>query len=191
MQSLVSKRARWILGGISILLCGLVFSIFIGHRYLSAPPVQLLSAIDEKASMTIRNLRQIATRNGVEEWQLDARSATLSDSGKTAELEGPAVSFYLRDDRRLSLTAKQGYLQLNDNDFEVIGDVVIRENRYELRTEKLQYQHKSRIITAVTPVEISSGWMHFKADGMLVDVNANQIVLKGNVEGLLGVGQHE
>ncbi len=191
MKAELSKRVRLILVIISTLLAGIVLAVFVGYRLMTDAPRQLISAIDQNTAMTIRNLRQVATRDGVREWQLDARSANLSNGGKTADLEYPTVTFFLKDQSQVALTAEHGRLQINENDFEASGNIFIRNKGYELRTEKLQYRHKGRIIIATTPVEIVSGRMHFRADGMKVDLSANRILLEKNVEGAIGMRRNE
>lgn len=191
MKASFSKRFQFLLLLISILLIGLVFAIFAGYRFKMDAPRQVISAITEKTAMTIENLRQTATRDGVEEWRLSARSARLSDGGKEAALEAPFVIFFSKDQGRITLTANQGRLHMDSNDFEMAGNIEIRNKFYQLHTEKLQYHHKGRIIVVDSPVEIAGNRMNCKAARMTFDLNTNKTVLQGKVQGSIIMRQDE
>lgn len=168
---------------VTALLVAGTLSIFIGYRFVADTPNRVLKAITEQTSMTINQLRQTATRNGIKEWVLDAASASLAKGGKEALLEDLTVTFFTSDQKKIHLRATSGTLFIDTNDFELTGDININNDRYHLQTEKLQYHHKDRIITVSVPVAIQGGGMHFTGDSMTFDLNTNRTLLEGNVEG--------
>ncbi len=191
MKVSVSKSFQYLFLIISILLLGLILAIYTVYRCRTNPTSLTTSVINEKAAMVIQNLKQTATRDGVVEWHLFARSAWLSNAGKIAELEDPQVTFFSKDQGRIELTAKHGRLHMESNDFDVSGTIVISNQLYRLHTETLQYQHKGRIIIVDSPVEISGNRMNCKAARMTFDLNTNRTVLQGQVDGFIRIGQNE
>lgn len=182
---------KFLLTGLIILLIGGILTLFIGYRFVSSTPELVISAINRQASMTISKLQQDATRDGIKEWHLEAGSARLEKAGKIAILEDIAVTFFLKNNRRVLLTANKGILNTDSNDFEVSGEVMIQDRANRLTSDKLQYEHKRRIIVSPLPVRISSDMMAFTASRMTFDLTNNQTVLEGNVEGTIQENVYE
>ena len=83
------------------------------------------------------------------------------------------------------MTAKKGVLNTSTNDLTVSGNVVINNNNYTIKTEKLHYKNKSRIVTIDEFVKISGKTMAFNADALTFDMNTKKVVMEGNVEGTI------
>lgn len=185
MKTSFSKKLKTVLIVIAVCLVIAILSIFIGYRFISDTPEKILTAISEQTAMTINRLRQTATRNGLKEWYLDARSASLAKGGQEALLEDLTITFFTRDQKEIHLTAKKGILYVDSKNFELSGEIRAQNDQYRLQTDKLHYNHKDRIIRVTVPVEISGGGMRFTGEGMMFDLKTNRTVLEGNVEGIL------
>ncbi len=160
---------------------GMIVSVFIGYRQVSTAPELLLTSIKEGANLSLGKIRQTATRDGIKEWSLEADSANYMEAENKVDLKKLAVTYFLEDNREVYLEADQGILQTDTNDIEVSGNVVIRNDEYQMKTEHLNYDHGQRIIICDQSIRIWGQDGELKAESAKYDLNADKIVLKGNV----------
>ena len=176
------KKLSIILLIVILLAIGTVVTVFIGYRTVSNAPEMLLSSIKDGANLSLGKIRQTATRDGKKEWSLEAGSAHYMENEKKAVLKDLYITYFLEDNREVYLNADQGILNTDTNDIDFSGNVVIRNEDYRLTTEQLSYEHKRRFIFTDNPVNISSGTAELSADSATYDLEADKIVLTGNVE---------
>jgi LPS export ABC transporter protein LptC len=138
-----------------------------------------------KAIMALSKVRQTATKDGTVQWVLDASEAELETATGKMVLQSPKVVFHLDDGTRVNLTAKEGILHTRNNNIEVRGNVLVRNDRYTLATEALAYKHKQRVLNADTPVQIIGQEIELKAATMHYDLKTNRTRFNGAVEGIL------
>ena len=176
-----TKKLSIILLIVILLALGTVVAVFIGYRTVSNAPEMLLSSIQDGANLSLGKIKQTATRDGIKEWSLEAASAQYMENDKRAVLKDLFITYFLKDDREVYLNADQGILNTDTNDIEFSGNVVIRNEDYRLTTEKLNYEHQRRFIFTEDPVTISGDAAEVSADSATFDLEANKIVLTGNV----------
>ena len=160
---------------------GMIVSVFIGYRQISTAPELLLTSIKEGANLSLGKIRQTATRDGIKEWSLEADSANYMEAENKVDLKKLAVIYFLEDNREVYLEADQGILQTDTNDIEFSGNVVIRHDEYQMKTEHLNYDHGQRIIICDQSIRIWGQGGEIKAESAKYDLSADKIVLKGNV----------
>lgn len=182
-----SKKFKTILLILIVLTSGTVISIFIGFRVLSTNPEMLIETIKNNATLSIENLHQTATRDGKQEWTLDAKSAHLiqSQAGSQSVLENLSIVFYLENKNNAHLTADRGVLENNTSNFTVTGKVVLKNPDYSLQTEELRYNHQDRILYSILPADISGNFLHFSAEKITFNLHTRQAHLEGKVEGTI------
>jgi LPS export ABC transporter protein LptC len=163
------------------LAVGMIVSVFIGYRQVSKAPELLLTSIKEGANLSLGKIRQTSTRDGKKEWSLEADSANYMEVENKVDLKNLSVTYFLEDNREVYLEADQGILQTDTNDIEFSGNVVIRNEAYQMKTEHLVYQHGRRIIYCDQAIRIWGQGTELTADSAKYDLNADKIVLKGNV----------
>jgi hypothetical protein len=83
---------------------------FYNYRRIAANPEELLSSIPGNANLTIGEIHQTATRDGIKEWVLRAASAQYIESKKQVMLEELNITFFLKDQQKVFMTAAQGIL---------------------------------------------------------------------------------
>ena len=132
--------------------------------------------------MSLGKIRQTATRDGKKEWSLEAGSAHYIEDEKKAVLKDLFITYFLEGDRKAYLSADQGILNTDTNDIEFSGNVEIRNAEYRLKTEQLNYEHKRRLIFTNNRVNISGETAELSANSATYDLEADKIVLTGNVE---------
>ena len=175
------KKLSIILLIVILLAIGTVVTVFIGYRQVSNAPELLLSSIKDGANLSLGKIRQTATRDGKKEWSLEAGSAHYIENEKKAVLKDLFITYFLKDNKEVYLNADQGILNTETNDIEFSGNVVVRNEEYKLKTEKLVYQHERRFISTDVPVHISGDGADVTANSLTYDLNADKIVLTGNV----------
>ena len=176
------KKPSIILLIVILLAIGTVVAVFLGYRTVSDAPEMLLSSIKDGANLSLGKIRQTATRDGKKEWSLEAGSAHYIENEKKAVLKDLFITYFLEGDRKAYLNADQGILNTDTNDIEFSGNVEIRNEEYRLKTEQLNYEHKRRFIFTNNRVNISSDTAELSADSATYDLEADKIVLTGNVE---------
>jgi len=175
------KKTRLILLLFILLAIGTVVAVFIGYRQVSNAPEMLLSSIKDGANLSLGKIKQTATRDGRKEWSLEAGSAHYIETENKAVLKDLHITYFLENNQEVYLEAEQGILNTVTNDIEFSGNVVVRNEDYRLRTERLSYEHKRRFIFTDDRVRIAGDGAEVSADSLNFDLNANQIVLTGNV----------
>jgi LPS export ABC transporter protein LptC len=164
-----------------LIAIGTIVAIFIGYRRVSSAPEMLLSSIQDGADLSLGKIRQTSTREGRKEWSLEAGSADYIEADKKAVLKDIFITYYLEDNREVYLEADQGILHTATNDIEFSGNVVIRNDDYRLKTERLNYRNNERLILTDLPVHISGADAEISANSMRYDLKNNQVALNGNV----------
>ena len=175
------KKLSIILLLVILIAIGTVVAVFIGYQTVSNAPEMLLSSIKDGANLSLGKIRQTATRDGKKEWSLEAGSAHYMEDEKKAVLKDLFITYFLEDNREVYLNADQGILNTGTNDIEFSGNVVIRNEEYRLTTEQLSYEHKRRFIYTDNPVNISGDGAELSANSATYDLEADKIVLTGNV----------
>ncbi len=182
------KKLSIILLIVILLSVGTVIAVFMGYRQISEAPEMLLSSIKDGANLSLGKIRQTATRDGKKEWSLEANSAHYIENENKAVLKELSITYFLNDESRVYLNADHGILDTNTNDIEFSGNVVVKNEDYQLRTERLNYRHEQRLIFTEDPVHISGEAANLKGDTLRYDLNAGKVVLTGNVAAALNPG---
>jgi LPS export ABC transporter protein LptC len=177
-----NKKLSVILLLVILVTIGIITTVFIGYKQVVTAPEQLLSSIKDGANLSLGKIRQTATRNGKKEWSLEAGSAHYIENDKTAVLKDLFITYFLKDNREVYLEAEEGILQTDTNDIEFSGNVVIKNDEYQLRTRRLSYEHERRVIFSKDPVQISGEDVELSAKSIEYDLNLDTIILAGKVE---------
>jgi len=156
---------------------------FYKYRRIADNPEELLSSIPGNANLTIGEIQQTATRDGIKEWVLHATSAQYIESKKQVLLEELNITFFLKDHQKVFMSAAHGILYSDSKNMEVAGDVVVKNTHSRLITEQLLYNHRNRLLLTKTPVEIMGESYKIMADSMSMDLNTNKTILEGKVKG--------
>jgi LPS export ABC transporter protein LptC len=164
-----------------LLAVGMIVSVFVGYRQVSNTPELLLASIKEGANLSLGKIRQTATRDGRKEWRLEADSANYREAENKVDLKNLSVIYFLEDNREVYLRADRGILITDTNDIEFLGNVMIRNEAYQMNTEHLNYEHGRRIIICDQSIRIWGQDGELTAASAKYDLKADKITLKGNV----------
>ena len=184
-----NKRRKFVPFGVAATLIIVLVALlgFIGYRYFSFQQQEnnVVSTVENKGNISIGKVHQTSTRNGIVEWQLDAASMNYFAEKGQSMFRDLFITFYLKDRSEINLTADKGILKTASKNMRVSGNVVVVNKNYQLKTEKLNYNHGKRIIFAQVPVKITGDSIDLTAESMSLDLKTKLTVLEGNVKGTL------
>lgn len=177
------RKIRIIIIVTLLMTIGAISIIFIRYRRALNNPEEFIASVPLKADLTISEIHQVSTRDGREEWRLDAASAQYLNAEKQVILKDLSMTFFLENQREVILTADRGVLMTDSKDVTVDGNVVLNSDDSHLITEKLHYQHDHRRLSSRSPVEIRGETYQLTAENMTLDLNENRVEFSGNVRG--------
>ncbi|QTA86446.1 Lipopolysaccharide export system protein [Desulfonema magnum] len=186
MAAFSTPKFKLFLAVLILVVLGGTAAIFVGYRGIMNKSDTFVSGIRDSANISIGNVHQTSTRNGVKEWILEAVSVRYLNEKKQAVFDNLAVTFFLKSENKVHLTGNKGILKTDSNDIEVTGNVVIKDKDCELQTEKLYYKHHQRTLSSQAPVKVTGSAFNLSADSMVFDLKTNKTVFEGNVKGTLG-----
>lgn len=168
---------------IILLAFGVILTVFLNYR--NGLEINDVSGTigSDKANISIGKAHQTATRNGIKEWSLDAASADYMTDKKQAVFKDLSVTFFLKDNTKVFVTADRGLLKTDSNDMEISKHVVVKYTQFKLKCENLYYEHKKQIIFSNVPVNITGDSFQLVADAMSLNLNTNKTLLEGKVKG--------
>lgn len=114
----------------------------------------VIALLPEDTDISLDQVHQTSTREGVKEWSLDAASVRYQKKEGRSLLTDVSVTFFLKDGKTVHVTGRQGVLLAETKDIEIMGDVVVRTGQYTLKTEKLAYNDKTRAVHTDAPIKL-------------------------------------
>ncbi len=178
------KKLKLLLIFIILFILGVTSAVFIHYRNLTEESEKIISVIPDDATLTVGRVRQTQTQNGKKEWLLDAESVKYANERKEAVFKKLTVTFYLEDEKEIYISGDKGVLKTQKQDFEVTGNVVVKNEHYELKTDNLNYHHQDRFFFTKEPVKITGAPFNLRADSMSVNLNTKISEFEGNVRGI-------
>lgn len=174
-----TKGALLIIG---ILILSVVLGLFAARRQKDLPAPADMTEEEKNATITLEGIHHTDIREGKKDWLLEARSAVYQMEEKRASLSTLRATFYTRDGVPVSLSAASGTWKMDSNDLEVHGNVVLKNEQYEMQTEALTYMHAKRMFLTRSPVTIHGATFDQKANGMTYLLDSGLINFEGDVE---------
>ena len=177
------KKLKIFLLAFIVIALTVIIAVFINYRRILKNPEKLISSLPVDANLSIGKIHQTSTKNGVKEFTLDAASAYYTASKKEVILNDLSVTFFLKNKQEVYLTANKGILETESKNIEVTGNVIVKNESSRLFTEKIQYKHGRRLLFSKVPIKIIGNSYQLTADRMSLDLNTNNTVFEGRVEG--------
>jgi LPS export ABC transporter protein LptC len=188
MRSSARKNPKRIKLFLSVIIIGglaIMVAVFMGYRRILEKQDDLTTAFLKDVNVSIDKIHHVATKDGKTEWSLDARTARVKGDKNEVFLEDISAVFFSEDGSKVYLTGDEGLLKTDTKDIEVKGNVLVKNKDYRLKTEKLHYSHKKRVIICKVPVKLSGSSFNLTAETMSIDLNTQKAVLEGRVKGTI------
>jgi LPS export ABC transporter protein LptC len=170
--------------GILVAIGMVVAGYFFINSILSGPVTVKDVKIDTKAVLKLNILQQISQKNGIKEWALTAKSATVLKDQNLAVLNQVKVTFYTKEGKQVLLVSDKGNLNTKSHDMTFSDNVVLTYEDAVMKTQKLHYKKKEHIIYADSKVWLEKQDSVIEADSMTTYLNTNTTILEGHVKGL-------
>lgn len=180
------KKISVILISFILLALSGILVVFLHYRQMSTGEKIQLTEIAENVGISIGAVEHTATREGVTEWQIEARTAEFFPGKQEVVFKNLTAIFFMENNQQVVLTADQGILKKDTNDIEVSGNVLVEDDMFKLKTSHLYYDHQQRTMTAVSEVEVRSDSWDLEADSMALDLKNRNTRFEGKVRGLFG-----
>lgn len=182
MKPSVKKKITILLTGLLIITFLAVSGFMIVDKLLSGKIKVNDIKIDSTAALKLNLLKQVSKKNGITEWELTAKSASLLKDQDKAVLEAVSVVFFTKE-QKVELTSDTGTLNTKTHDMTFSDNVVIKYVTALLQTDKLQYNKKEHIISSDARVRLEKNGSFIEADSMIIYLNDNRIIFEGRVHG--------
>lgn len=178
------EKIKFVFYVLIALMVLLVVIIFINYR-LQTGRFALFSDSDNQATLTLDQVDHTASKAGVRQWSLKARTVNYYQDRNEALFHAPTIVFFAEDGTTTTLTSDQGKMDTTTQDITAMGHVVVINGPYTLETETLHYFEKKRLITTPVPVTITKDRSRITGDRMILDMNTGITRIEGNVKGVL------
>ncbi|MBW2036143.1 MAG: LPS export ABC transporter periplasmic protein LptC [Deltaproteobacteria bacterium] len=177
----MSKVRIVLISLIGMMFAGLGVGLF-SYYHIRDKSDALISALPGGADVRLHHVHHVATRDGKNEWVLDAESARYEKTENKTVLKDLSATFFLKDGKTVHLAGDKGVLLADTKEMEVSGNVIVRSGSYETTTDKLHYDYKNRSISTSTPILLTGKRVQITGRSMVFYLNTEQIVVKGNVK---------
>lgn len=137
------------------------------------------------ATLTLDKMRHTASRQGVDEWSVEAETVHVYNTENRAVFTLLTARYFEKSGAVTTLTADKGILDTQTRDMEVSGNVVVTRGEVTITSDALTYTKKSQVITSKTPVVITDRISTLTGDAMFLDMIGGKMTLDGNVHGTL------
>jgi LPS export ABC transporter protein LptC len=178
------KKMTFVLVVVILLVVAGISAVFINYRKMMTRGEAQLAKLSEDVSISIGTVHHTSTRDGIIEWQIDAKSAEYIPERQEVLFKDLNAIFFVENDRKITLIADQGTLKKDTNDIEVTGNVLVIDDMFQLKTSRLAYEHQSRVMSTSTRVEVKSDSWDLEADSMKLDLNTRKTRFEGKVKGI-------
>lgn len=181
-----ARRIKGALLFIGILVLGSIVALFVMHQQkVSSVQPGGAEIMNKKATISLEGIHHTAINGGIKDWSLDAEYADYRIEDRETIFRTIQVTFHNKMGGPALLTAPLAIWHRDSNDLDVTGHVMLKNEQYELQTEKLTYIHENRMYVTNTPVTVISEAFKITADNMRYDMDRNIIHLNGNVMGVI------
>jgi lipopolysaccharide export system protein LptC len=172
------------LAGSLVVMVIMVAGFICFDKFFSGHPIHVNNIkIDTKAALKLNIVKQISKKNGITQWKLKAATATLLKNENRAVLTDVDVVFFTKDNKKVHLKCKKGFLDTITHDMSFSDNVVIRYDGAVMKTDKLHYTKKEHIIYTDSHIRVEKKNSRLEADSMITRLNNDTLVLKGHVKG--------
>lgn len=158
-------------------ICLMAFGIvaaFLWYRTVHKTPETFFESLPKDVDIALNNVHHESTRHGFKEWAMDAGRAEYLTAENKVLFEDISTTFFLKDGDTVLLTGKKGVLNSKTQDFEITGNVVVRGNGYEAKTDTLSYLHQKRIIFSKSSFLLVGDNIRLTGHGMQFDLDSGR-----------------
>jgi LPS export ABC transporter protein LptC len=137
----------------------------------------------EGADAHLEKIHFMEDKHGQKTWELEAKSIQQYQDQNIMILDDVKVTFYTKEGGSVTISGKQGKVNQDSKDMELVGDVMlISSDGYQLKTHSISYHHSDKCISTPDPVEIEGEKIRLVGKGMVVDMEAKILKVLNQVK---------
>jgi len=185
------RRVRTMLGLVLVLAVGavgvqLVRSQWAQHlRSLRSQELDFLPQVAQR----IQNFRRVKMEGDRKVWEVAAREAQYYEEDRQIVVDGPEVSFFVKDDQGVvSVKGKQGKILLDGREMDRVdleGDIELRFQDYLVKTDKAFYQRADDSVVSPGAVVVTGDGLSLSGERMTVEMGSQRVRVEGKVRTVL------
>lgn len=157
--------------------------MLITHRSKEATPP--MPGEEPTATLSLDKVRHTSTRQGVDEWSVEADTVHLFNTENRAVFNRLTARYFEKSGAVTVMTANKGTLDTQTKDLEVTGHVVVKRGEVTITSDAFSYSKAYQVITSKTPVTITDGRSTVSGDALFLAFNDDLIKLDGDVTGTI------
>ena len=142
-----------------------------------------------QVSQRIQNFRRVKMEGARKVWEVAAREAQYFEEDKQVVVDGPEVSFFVKDDQGVvSVKGKQGKILLDGREMERVdleGAIQLRFRDYLVQTERAFYQRADDTVVSPGAVVVTGDGLSLSGEHMTLEMGSQRVRIEGKVRTVL------
>ncbi len=147
-----------------------------------------------EVDQSMSGMHMIETQEGQKEWELWSDKAIGMKGKEEFELQNVKTVFFSESGVTFTVTGNKGHVLSKTKDMRIEGDVVTRSsNGYVFRTESMEYQSQTRLLSALNKVEmigpkdVQGHALHLTGVGMKASLASSTVEILSDVKAQKGI----
>ncbi len=160
----------------AILIAGFIFKYF-----ANLPDSISVNITEDGVDVGIKNFNLVEEKNGKQEWVLKAAEAEMLYSQGITKLTKMDLTISRPKKESVKLTSDRGVVENKTKDMEALGNVVVFDGKFTLKSERLKWKAATKNISSEEFITITGGNFKVTGTGLLSNVEEEKIELLNNV----------
>jgi LPS export ABC transporter protein LptC len=135
-------------------------------------------------SQHIRDFHRVKIKDGRKVWEVSATDAQYLQEDDLVVVRDAVMELHLQDGGVIGLKGSEARIELDGREVRQVdfnGAIEVTGSGYVVRTERANYDHARRVISAPDPVDISGRGLQLRGDSMEVEIDSEIVKLKHHV----------
>ncbi|MEO6029173.1 MAG: LPS export ABC transporter periplasmic protein LptC [Candidatus Binatia bacterium] len=142
-----------------------------------------------QVAQRIQNFRRVKMEGDRKVWEVAAREAQYYEEDRQIVVDGPEVSFFVKDDQGVvSVKGKQGKILLDGREMDRVdleGGIELRFQDYLVKTDKAFYQRADDTVVSPGAVVVTGDGLSLSGERMTVEMGSQRVRVEGKVRTVL------
>jgi LPS export ABC transporter protein LptC len=190
-SSLLRRRVRTVLGLVLVVAIGAVgiqLARSQWQQHLRSLRTRELDFLPQVAQR-IQNFRRVKMDGDRKVWEIAAREAQYFEDDHQIVVDGPEVSFFVKDDAGVvAVKGKQGKILMDGREMDRVdldGGIELRFRDYVVTTDKAFYQRSDDTVVSPGVVQVTGEGLSLTGDRMTVEMESQKVRFEGRVRTVL------
>ena len=142
-----------------------------------------------QVAQRIQNFRRVKMDGDRKVWEVAAREAQYFEDDHQIVVDGPEVSFFVKDDGGVvAVKGKQGKILMDGREMDRVdldGGIELKFRDYVVTTDKAFYQRSDDTVVSPGAVQVSGEGLSLTGDHMTVEMQSQKVRFEGRVRTVL------